>query len=290
MTELNDDCDSLSYFSSNYQKENHILFNQSFHYEKEIIMNDFNTELENKNNLIAFENIFSNKKDKLEAKGEITHKNNNQRRNLPTNFTEQRRTKKKIFKIIETKFNNKHYKKKGRKRKNSTSEPAKRNKNCEDNIRNRIINIFINRIQIYINSKLSKAKLKKIKKIISIHKKYPGIEKLKIFLKKKIGEIFSEPLSDRCTKFAKDYNKNLINNWRNDTNLIEINNILDQTVEQMFGNYISNSIPDFSLNKDLQKIKKEDENYAENFKNNAVDFVKLIYEKKGRKRKNKLKE
>ena len=58
----------------------------------------------------------------------------------------------------------------------------------------------------------------------------------------------------------------------------------------MFGNYISNSIPDFSLNKDLQKIKKEDENYAENFKNNAVDFVKLIYEKKGRKRKNKLEE
>ena len=96
MTELNDDCDSLSYFSSNYQKENHILFNQSFHYEKEIIKNDFNTELENKNNLIAIENIFSNKKDKLETKGEITHKNNNQRRNLPTNFTEQRRTKKKF--------------------------------------------------------------------------------------------------------------------------------------------------------------------------------------------------
>ena len=281
MTELNDDCDSLSYFSSNYQKENHILFNQSFHYEKEIIMNDFNTELENKNNLIAIENIFSNKKHKLEAKGEITHKNNNQRRNLPTDL---------IFQIIKGEFKNKHYKKKGRKRKNSTSEPTKRNKNCEDNIRNRIINIFITRTQIYINSKLSKAKLKKIKKIKSIHKQYPNIEKLKIFLKKNIGEIFSEPLSDRCTKYAKDYNKNLINNLRNDTNLIEINNILDQTVEQMFSNYISNNIPGLSLNKDLQNIKKEDENYAENFKNKANDLIQLIYEKKGRKRKNKLEE
>ena len=281
MTELNDDCDSLSYFSSNYQKENHILFNQSFHYEKEIIMEDFNTELENKNNLIAIENIFSNKKEKLEEKEEITHKNDIQRRNLPTDL---------IFQIIKGEFKNKHHKKKGRKRKNSTSEPTKRNKNCEDNIRNRIINIFITRTQIYINSKLSKAKLKKIKKIKSIHKQYPNIEKLKIFLKKNIGEIFSEPLSDRCTKYAKDYNKNLINNLRNDTNLIEINNIIDKTVEQMFSNYISNNIPGLSLNKDLQNIKKEDENYAENFKNKANDLIQLIYEKKGRKRKNKLEE
>lgn len=280
MKVLNDDCDSLSDFSTKNQKDNHILFNQSFHYEKEIIMEDFNTELENKNNPIAIENIFSNK-EKLEEKEEITHKNDIQRRNLPTDL---------IFQIIKGEFKNKHYKKKGRKRKNSTSEPTKRNKNCEDNIRNRIINIFITRTQIYINSKLSKAKLKKIKKIKSIHKQYPNIEKLKIFLKKNIGEIFSEPLSDRCTKYAKDYNKNLINNLRNDTNLIEINNILDQTVEQMFSNYISNNIPGLSLNKDLQNIKKEDENYAENFKNKANDLIQLIYEKKGRKRKNKLEE
>ena len=285
MSELNDDYDSILDFSSNNKNENQLSLNHSFYYEKEKMKNDFNSEFENKNNLLAIENNFSNENEKLEnAEEEIIHKNDKQRRNLPTAPTEQRSKEELIFIIKKTEYESKYFKKKGRKRKNSTSEPAKRNKYSEDNIRNRIINVFINRFQIYINSILSKAKLKKIKKIKSIHKKYPNIEGLKIFLKKKIDEIFSEPLSDRCTNFAKDYNKNLINNLRNDNKLIEINNILDQIVEQMFENYISNNIPDFNLNKNVEKIKKEDENYAENFKNNAVALVKLIYEKKGRKR------
>ena len=103
MKVLNDDCDSLSDFSTKNQKDNHILFNQSFHYEKEIIMEDFNTELENKNNLIAIENIFSNKKEKLEEKEEITYKNDIQRRNLPTDL---------IFQIIKAEFKNNIIKKK----------------------------------------------------------------------------------------------------------------------------------------------------------------------------------
>ena len=283
MKELNVDYYWFWDFSSTNKNENHILFNRSFHYEKETIMNHYNLELEKDENLLSVENFLSNKNEKFKEKKEIINKNDDQRRNLPTAPIEQRRTKKLFFGIKTTKFKNKYYKKKGRKRKNSTSEPTKRNKNSEDNIRNRIINVFINRTQIYINSKLSKSKLKKIKKIKTVSKRY-HIEELKKFLKKNIGEIFSEPLSDRCTKFAKDYNKNLINNLRKDNKLKEINNIFVQTAEQMFGNFINNTIPDFNLNEDLKKIKQEDENYAVNFKNNADNLVKLIYEKKGRKR------
>ena len=289
--EPNDDFDLQSVFSSQLKKEKQVSLNNSFSYETENIMSYYNIELGKEKNQLDIEAIFSNKNDKLkiedevDTENEIIFKNDNQKRNLATAFTEQRKTEKKYFKIKRTKLN-KYYKKKGRKRKNSTPEFSKRNKNSYDNIRNGIINIFINRLQIYINSKLFKTKPKQklLKKIGSIHKKYPKIEELKIFLQKKIDEIFSEPLSDRCTKYKKDYNKNLISKLRNNNNLKEINNIFNQTVQQMYENYINNTIPEFNLNKDLEKIKQEDENYAENFKNNAINLVKLIYGKKGRKR------
>ena len=71
---------------------------------------------------------------------------------------------------------------------------------------------------------------------------------------------------------------------RNNDNLIEINNIFNQTVRQMYENYINNTVPEFNLNKDLEIIKQEYENYAANYKNNAINLVKLLYETNGRKR------
>ena len=296
--EFNNDYDSQSDFSSGTIKEMHILHNNSYYYEKEKLMYYNNAKLENTKNQYNFENFFVNAKEKLkvedkeDSEKEIYYINDNKRKNSVTASTEHQRTIPKIFEIKNIPKKNKHYKKRGRKRKNSTSKSSKHNKNSWDNIRNRIINNFINQTQIYINSKLSKTKPKRkvLKKIEIIYKKYHKIDELKIFFKKSIGQIFSEPLSDRCKNFTKDYNKNLITRLRNDKHLIEINNIFDQTVEKLYEKYINNTIAEFNLNKYLEKVKKEDEDYASNYKNNAMNLVKLIYEKNGRKRENKLDE
>ena len=291
--EFNNDYDSQSDFSSSSIKGMHILYNNSYYYEKEKLMYN---KLENKKNQFNYENFFVNGKEKVEDKEdsekELYYINDNQRKNSATASTEHQKTKRILLKIKKIPKKNKHYNKRGRKRKNSTSKSSKHNKNSWDNIRNRIINNFINQTQIYINSKLSKIKPKRkvLKKIETLYIKYHKIDELKIFFKKSVGQIFSESLSDRCTKFSKDYNKNLITRLRNDKNLMEINNIFDQTVEKLYEKYINNTIAEFNLNKYLEKVKKEDEDYAANYKNNAMNLVKLIYEKNGRKRENKLDE
>ena len=285
--EFNNDYDSQSNFSSSSIKGMHILYNNSYYYEKEKLMYN---KLENKKNQFNYENFFVNGKEKVEDKEdsekELYYINVNQRKNSATASTEHQKTKRILLKIKKIPKKNKHYNKRGRKRKNSTSKSSKHNKNSWDNIRNRIINNFINQTQIYINSKLSKIKPKRkvLKKIETLYIKYHKIDELKIFFKKSVGQIFSESLSDRCTKFSKDYNKNLITRLRNDKNLMEINNIFDQTVEKLYEKYINNTIAEFNLNKYLEKVKKEDEDYAANYKNNAMNLVKLIYEKNGRKR------
>jgi len=285
--EFNNDYDSQSDFSSSSIKGMHILYNNSYYYEKEKLMYN---KLENKKNQFNYENFFVNGKEKVEDKEdsekELYYINDNQRKNSATASTEHQKTKRILLKIKKIPKKNKHYNKRGRKRKNSTSKSSKHNKNSWDNIRNRIINNFINQTQIYINSKLSKIKPKRkvLKKIETLYIKYHKIDELKIFFKKSVGQIFSESLSDRCTKFSKDYNKNLITRLRNDKNLMEINNIFDQTVEKLYEKYINNTIAEFNLNKYLEKVKKEDEDYAANYKNNAMNLVKLIYEKNGRKR------
>jgi len=292
----NNDYDPLSDFSSGTIKEMHILHNNSYYYEKEKLMYYNNAELENTKNQYNIENFFVNEKENLKVEDKedsekgLYYINDNQRKNSVIASTEHQRTISKTFEIKKIPKKNKHYKKRGRKRKNSTSKSSKHNKNSWDNIRNRIINNFINQTQIYINSKLSKTKPKRkvLKKIETLYIKYHKIDELKIFFKKSVGQIFSESLSDRCTKFSKDYNKNLITRLRNDKNLMEINNIFDQTVEKLYEKYINNNIAEFNLNKYLEKVKKEDEDYASNYKNNAMNLVKLIYEKNGRKRENKL--
>jgi len=219
--EFNNDYDSQSDFSSSSIKGMHILYNNSYYYEKEKLMYN---KLENKKNQFNYENFFVNGKEKVEDKEdsekELYYINDNQRKNSATASTEHQKTKRILLKIKKIPKKNKHYNKRGRKRKNSTSKSSKHNKNSWDNIRNRIINNFINQTQIYINSKLSKIKPKRkvLKKIETLYIKYHKIDELKIFFKKSVGHIFSESLSDRCTKFSKDYNKNLITRLRNDKN------------------------------------------------------------------------
>ena len=301
ITETNDGYDLLSFNSFQFEKEESLLDNSFYIHNGFVNLLDY-YDIERNRGIIQFDvkDIFTNEKENIfeidnkdkdeneDKKEEKISNSEDSQRFLVTAVSDKQKTKEKFFEIKKTKQKSKYYKKKGRKKKNSFFKPTINDKNRDDNIRNRILTIFINRIQKYINSKLSKyfktkSKKKLLKKIENIHKYYSNIEECKNLLKKNIGEIFSTSLSKRCINFTKDYNKNLINNLRNDSNL-EINSIFDQTVQQMYENYISNTIPEFNLNKDLERIKQEDENYAANYKNKALNLVKLIYEKVGRKK------
>ena len=293
----NDEYDLLSDNNSIFKSEEYV-FNGSFffHSRYDNYMDYYNIEqAQYKQERFNIEDIFPNNFEKEEdtkkedEKEKIYYTVYEEKSNVLTATTEKKHIQKKYFRIDKTKKRNKDYKKKGRKRKNSISEPTKNDKNRDDNIRIRILTLFMNRIQIYINSKLSKyfrTKSKKnlIKKIERINKLSSKVDECKNFLQKNIGEVFSAPLSNRCTNYSKDFNKNLIDNLKKNSQNEEIKGLFDKTVKEMYEIYISNTIHEFNLNKDLEKIKQEDENYAVEFKKKALNLITSINEKVGRKK------
>ena len=95
-------------------------------------------------------------------------------------------------------------------------------------------------------------------------------------------------MSGRNTRFKKDknYNKKLIKNLRKNNLAIEINNILDKTVKEMYEIYISNAIPEYSLNNDLIKLKKKenDNDNINKYENIASKLIEIVINKKSRNR------
>ena len=222
----NDEYDLLSDNNSIFKSEEYV-FNSSFffHSRYDNYMNYYNIEQEQyKQEQFNIDDIFPNNFQKEEdskedEKEKIYYTVYEEKSNVLTATTEKKHIQEKYFRIDKTKKRNKEYKKKGRKRKNTISEPTKNDKNRDDNIRIRILTLFMNHIQIYINSKLSqyfrtKSKKNLIKKIERINKLSSKVDECKNFLQKNIGEVFSAPLSNRCTNYSKDFNKNLIDNLK----------------------------------------------------------------------------
>ena len=300
--EPNDEYDLLSDNNSIFKSEEYVFNSSFFHNRYENYMDyDYIEQEQYKQAQFNIDDIFpinfgkeedtkeEDEKDKEKENEKITYNVYEQKNNALTATTEKKNTKEKYFRIEKTKKRNKEYKKKGRKAKNSISEPTKNDKNRDDNIRIRILTLFMNRTQIYINSRLSKyfgTKSKKnlIKKIERINKLSSKVDECKNFLQNNIGEVFSAPLSNRCTNYSKDSNKKLIDSLKNSKDK-EIKGLFDKTVKEMYEIYISNTIPEFNLNKDLEKIKQEDENYAVEFKKKALNLISSINEKVGRKKK-----
>jgi len=300
--EPNDEYDLLSDNNSIFKSEEYVFNSSFFHNRYENYMDyDYIEQEQYKQAQFNIDDIFpinfekeedtkeEDEKEKSKEKEKIAYNVYEQKNNALTATTAKKNTKEKYFRIEKTKKRNKEYKKKGRKAKNSISEPTKNDKNRDDNIRIRILTLFMNRTQIYINSRLSKyfgTKSKKnlIKKIERINKLSSKVDECKNFLQNNIGEVFSAPLSNRCTNYSKDFNKKLIDSLKNSKDK-EIKGLFDKTVKEMYEIYISNTIPEFNLNKDLEKIKQEDENYAVEFKEKALNLISSINKKVGRKKK-----
>lgn len=272
---------SLNYFD---EFQNNLFF----------FKNDEEEEEQNKKKIDIIANIFPNKFSQIKIEGDNINKpTNDQSQNSFTKTNNKIKEDKKYFKIIkmEKKTKPKLYKNLGRKKKNSSSDPSKHSKISDDNIRNKIITNFINSYRDNFNQKLSKffkskSKAKLIQKIAPINKVYQKIDEIKIFFRKTLGEIFSAEISDRCSTFKdnKNYNKKLIDDLRKNSKDVEINDLLNQTVQEMYIKYISNTIPEFNLDDDIKKIeiKENDKDYIDLYRIKAINLIQNINEKKGR--------
>ena len=278
---------SLNYFD---EFQNNLFF----------FKNDEEEEEQNKKKIDIIANIFPNKFSQIKIEGDNINKpTNDQSQNSFTKTNNKIKEDKKYFKIIkmEKKTKPKLYKNLGRKKKNSSSEPSKHSKISDDNIRNKIITNFINSYRDNFNKKLSKffkskSKAKLIQKIAPINKVYQKIDEIKIFFRKTLGEIFSAEISDRCSTFKdnKNYNKKLIDDLRKNSKDVEINDLLNQTVQEMYIKYISNIIPEFNLDDDIKKIKikENDKDYIDLYRIKAINLIQNINEKKGRQNKSNI--
>ena len=234
----------------------------------------------------TIKNIFSNKKESIdEPNDNMNNYIEDQKRYMLTNVSDKQKTIMHHFKIIKTKLY-KDYKKLGRRKKTSSHIKTPNDRKRKDNIINKILIRFINSTLSYFNSKLSKYNNKKklLQKIWPINKTYPDAEKRKQLLLKTIDEIFAERVSDRSTKYEKDFNKKIIDEIRKNKKAIEINSMLDKTVKQMYELYQSNTIPEYNLNNDLKLDEANDENYISVLKDKASDFINIINNTSGKKK------
>ena len=146
----------------------------------------------------------------------------------------------------------------------------------------------------YINKKYNGFLLKKKKKKRDLLKKIsPEIYRIystkdnQNFFNLYLYQLFSQDLSDKITQYSKDYNRKQIKSLYEKNEAKEVIEILNLTVKEMYQIYISNTIPDYNLENDLEHAIKEDEEESEEdrvkYKNKvkeiANDLINFVFRK-----------
>ena len=156
----------------------------------------------------------------------------------------------------------------------------------QDNIIQKIKIHFINSTMDLINRKYNeylnidskKRLLQKIKpNFTKIWKKKGNQE----FLEKKLKDVFSEELSERCSTFhdKKNYNKEQIEKLYEKNKAKNVINILDKSLKEMYRIYImeNNGMKEYNLKYDLIQIEqKNGKEYAQEYNKKAMDFLNLF--------------
>lgn len=185
---------------------------------------------------------------------------------------------------------------------------APHNKHSEDNIIRKIKARFQDLLLHCINfenSKFVEAKgiSKKIKLLQRINpeesRKISKVDNLRWF-STKLKNLFSSDLSKKCSLYDSDYNRSKINEIYKNNEAINVINILEKEVIDMYNLYRNNvKIEGFiTLEEDLkllrEKMEKENEDeeedidlYLSNYKDIALRLDKIFEDKKGRNRKSK---
>ena len=217
-----------------------------------------------------------------------------------------KKQKKQIFDIkkIERIFSIKKTEKNGRKKGrlslgNHPLYQPKHDKYFKDNIILKIKRYFVNSTLNYINKKYNEylsIKKKKnrplLKKIITDFYKVYSTEANQGFLNLYIYQLFSKDLSDKITKFSKDYNRKQIKLLYEKNKAKEVIEIMNFKVKEMYEIYISNKVFDYNFERDLiaiikekdEEIKGEEKNkYKSKVKDIANNLINFINRKESNK-------
>ena len=156
----------------------------------------------------------------------------------------------------------------------------------QDNIIQKIKIHFINSTMDLINRKYNeylnidskKRLLQKIKPNFTKIWTKKGNQK---FLEKKLKDVFSEELSERCSTFhdKKNYNKEQIEKLYEQNKAKNVINILDKSLKEMYRIYImeNNGMKEYNLKYDLIQIEhKNGKEYAQEYNKKAMDFLNLF--------------
>ena len=179
----------------------------------------------------------------------------------------------------------------GRKAKNS-KEKGLHNKYTSDNMIKKCKTVILRILGNLINKKIknifhsNQKRLLKMnqKQIINTHVNYN-----KLFLYKKLKDIFSENVSSKCKRYPNDYNRRLINellNQKDKNKKIFFSDLLNLTfldcVEHFSGLKQIYCLQDLENIDDVCKSLGDDKNYQESFRCYIENFQTIIEKKKPR--------
>ena len=180
-----------------------------------------------------------------------------------------------IFKI-------KKAKKQGRRKlgKIYSNEP-RHDKFSKDNIIKKIINHFIQSTLNYINEKYNEF-LKNnnrrsqplLHKIINTTSKFVTKKKISKLFKAKARDLFTMDISKRCSRSNPKDNINRIQKLYSQNEAVEVMEILNKSLSELYGEYMNNKIPKYSFQNDLNLIgDKNDTNYKISYQDKARNLI-----------------
>ena len=180
-------------------------------------------------------------------------------------------------------FKTKKAKKQGRRKlgKIYSNEP-RHDKFSKDNIIKKIINHFIQSTLNYINEKYNEF-LKNnnrrsqplLHKIINTTSKFVTKKKISKLFKAKARDLFTMDISKRCSRSNPKDNINRIEKLYSQNEAIDVIEILNKTLSELYGEYMDNKIPKYSFEKnDLDLIKdKNDTKYKKSYQDEAENLI-----------------
>ena len=180
-----------------------------------------------------------------------------------------------IFKI-------KKAKKQGRRKlgKIYSNEP-RHDKFSKDNIIKKIINHFIQSTLNYINEKYNEF-LKNnnrrsqplLHKIINTTSKFVTKKKISKLFKAKARDLFTMDISKRCSRSNPKDNIIRIEKLYSQNEAVEVMEILNKSLSELYGEYMNNKIPKYSFQDDLNLIgDKNDTNYKISYQDKARNLI-----------------
>ena len=180
-----------------------------------------------------------------------------------------------IFKI-------KKAKKQGRRKlgKIYSNEP-RHDKFSKDNIIKKIINHFIQSTLNYINEKYNEF-LKNnnrrsqplLHKIINTTSKFVTKKKISKLFKAKARDLFTMDISKRCSRSNPKDNINRIEKLYSQNEAVEVMEILNKSLNELYGEYMNNKIPKYSFENDLNLIEdKNDAKYKISYQDEARKLI-----------------